>query len=146
MCTGLPQSWCARQRPLSRFAQATPGQRFVPPFHSRYDPLGRLASVTDANGHTTTYGYDDAGRLASLTDRNGATTRYSHDSAGRVTGVLLADGSSLTYTTDEKVNSEGLHRLVGELDSGADAVDLVANGGASGISSAAQPRPTRSDR
>jgi uncharacterized protein RhaS with RHS repeats len=40
-------------------------------------------SLTDGNGHTTTWQYDLQGRLVLKTAGDGAKTRYEYDSAGR---------------------------------------------------------------
>ncbi|MBD8898977.1 RHS repeat domain-containing protein [Rhodanobacter sp. DHG33] len=93
--------------------------------HYTYDAQGRLATVTDAVGHVTTYGsYDSFGNPGQITDPNGVvttitytpqewpatTTRDStgtpsaatltYDEAGDLTRTQDADGVVLTYTYD----------------------------------------------
>jgi YD repeat-containing protein len=48
---------------------------------------GRLTSIVDVEGRTTTFGYDSGHRLTSITNTGGAVTRFTYDSAHRVTSV-----------------------------------------------------------
>jgi YD repeat-containing protein len=50
-----------------------------------YDPDGRLAAVTDAEGDTTRYAYDALGRQAYVIDPMGDVTYTQYDNDGRVT-------------------------------------------------------------
>ncbi|MGW2519327.1 LamG-like jellyroll fold domain-containing protein [Streptomyces sp. NPDC001617] len=55
-----------------------------------YDPAGRLASVTDSMGRTTSYSYFDDNLLQSQTDASGTssavtTKAYDYDAAGNMT-------------------------------------------------------------
>ncbi|MBM3852188.1 MAG: hypothetical protein FJ399_03435, partial [Verrucomicrobia bacterium] len=74
-----------------------------------YDSAGRLATVTDARGGTTTQAYDAHDRLVSVTGpdpdptRTGPgydpqTTTYGYDAMGRVTSVTAPDGTATTTT------------------------------------------------
>ncbi|TCV96351.1 RHS repeat-associated protein [Luteibacter rhizovicinus] len=90
-----------------------------------YDGQGRLATVTDALGHMTTYGgYDMYGHAGRIVDPNGvvttmtytsegwlatttrdanggaATTSFSYDAVGNVTQSQDADGVVAKYTYD----------------------------------------------
>gem|GEM_PF-1477645 len=94
-----------------------------------YDPVGRLASQTDANGKTTSYLYDEAGRLKqvlmplsagvssqttyqydlvgrllAMTDGNGHTTSFGYDVLGRQTTKTLPDLSFEQYSYDKVGN------------------------------------------
>lgn len=90
-----------------------------------YDSSGRLDSVTDADGHTTTTSYDpDTGRVSSQTDPRGNVTSYYWqpdtgtatvvDAAGNawfyvyVGNVLIGKGDPLddwtTYTYDDQLD------------------------------------------
>jgi len=94
-----------------------------------YDPAGRLASQTDANGKTTNYLYDEAGRLKqvimplsagvssqttyqydlvgrllAMTDGNGHTTSFGYDVLGRQTTKTLPDNSFEQYVYDRVGN------------------------------------------
>ncbi|MFL5807434.1 MAG: hypothetical protein ACJ8CR_37625 [Roseiflexaceae bacterium] len=79
-----------------------------------YDSIGQLATVTRANGATTTYTYDDADRLIDLHTQVGGTTRsreqYTLDRLGQRTAVTETLGLAtrvVTYTYN------GLQRLTG---------------------------------
>jgi RHS repeat-associated protein len=86
-----------------------------------YDPDGHLASLTDADGHSTTYTYDPMDRVATVTDplhhvqfyiydvggnltrftdRKGQVTSYQYDALDRRTLVTVADGSTITLSYD----------------------------------------------
>ena len=62
-----------------------------------YDENGKLASVTDANGHTTTYTYDDADQLDSVTDPQNQTTSYIYTDKGQVETVTLPNSTVIKY-------------------------------------------------
>jgi RHS repeat-associated protein len=83
-----------------------------------YDPLDRVASMTDNSGTTTygyttnylldhvtrqtgtvSYGYDDADRLTTLT-ADGDVTNYRYDDRDRLTQATL-DGQSVSYAYDQ---------------------------------------------
>ena len=66
---------------------------------SDYDANGRVGSITDPNGLTTTLSYDLRGRLSSR-NTGGETTGYSYDGVGNLTQVTLSTGGSYTYTYD----------------------------------------------
>lgn len=91
-----------------------------------YDAQGRLATVTDALGHVTTYDtYDSYGNPGKVTDANGivtlmtytpegwlqtttqdangakAVTTLAYDAIGNVTQTKDADGVTLSYTFDD---------------------------------------------
>jgi YD repeat-containing protein len=73
-----------------------------------HDPLGRLVSMSDALGRTSTMGSDDAGRLVSVARPGGSCAstpgvecvRYGYDDAGRMTLVDYSDPSTpdVSYT------------------------------------------------
>lgn len=61
---------------------------------------GRLLSVTDALGHTTSYdAYDSHGRLLQMTDPNGLVTTFTYDPRGNVTAIAAAAPDGVTRTT-----------------------------------------------
>jgi RHS repeat-associated protein len=77
-----------------------------------YDTVGRLATVSRANGATTAYSYDDADRLIDLHTTVGGTTRsrfqYTLDRLGQRTAITETLGLAtrvITYSYD------GLQRL-----------------------------------
>ncbi len=63
-----------------------------------YDPLGRLASVSDPLGRRHSYDYDGAGRLVASIDASGQTTSYAHDAGGELTGITYSGGTTATVT------------------------------------------------
>ncbi|HEU5078918.1 MAG TPA: RHS repeat-associated core domain-containing protein [Opitutaceae bacterium] len=66
--------------------------------------IGKLQTVTEPSGPTTTYYYDSStGRLAYTTNAASLATRYSYDSAGRTTRVWGA----ATYPVEYEYNSLG---------------------------------------
>jgi RHS repeat-associated protein len=74
-----------------------------------YDANGRLLTVQDPNGLTTTFTYDPRGRL--LTRAEGTeTTAFTYDAAGQLKKIVGPDGAALTYTYD------AAHRLTGVRD------------------------------
>lgn len=71
-----------------------------------YDPLGRLATTTDASGRTENRIYDRAGRLVRQSWANGAETLVrtrAWDPAGRLIGVT-GPGGTTTYSHDDGSN------------------------------------------
>ncbi len=63
-------------------------------YTNTYDSSGNLLSSTDPLSHTVSYTYssmDD--RLASVTDGNGNTTSYGYDGKGDLTSTTYADGT-----------------------------------------------------
>ncbi len=69
-----------------------------------YDALGRLASVTDAEGNVTSYGYDWMGQTLWVNHPASGTTSYMYAPAGNVLSKRTADMSlvdtALTYRYD----------------------------------------------
>ncbi len=64
---------------------------------SKYDGAGNLASITDPQGHTTTYGYNKLGQKTSLSDPDRGNETYSYDANGNVTQTVDARGASGTF-------------------------------------------------
>jgi RHS repeat-associated protein len=59
---------------------------------------GRLGKVQDPRGYVTSYRYDPAGRLASVTDARGNfTVRNEYDAAGRVAKQTDPEGGQTTF-------------------------------------------------
>lgn len=78
-----------------------------------YDSLARVTSVTDADGHTTSYTYDPAGNRLSVQQPGGSCaattptgcTTYTYDAANEVTSITYSDGTTpnvtnITYDKD----------------------------------------------
>ncbi|MFE9613634.1 DUF6531 domain-containing protein [Streptomyces sp. NPDC006012] len=64
-----------------------------------YTPTGRIASVTDAEGHAAAFSTDSEGRLLRVTFVGGVVT-YVYSSQGYLTRVAGVDGSVRTYAYD----------------------------------------------
>ena len=71
-------------------------------FHFRYvyDTNNNLTSVTDANGHTTTFKVDDKGRVYQVISPDTGTTTYGYDAAGNLTSKTDAKGVTISYVYD----------------------------------------------
>ena len=85
-----------------------------------YDGAGRVTSLQDANGVTTTltytprgwlatrtvggaqttFGYTAYGALQTVTDPDGVVTTYGYDNAHRLTDITDAQGNDIHYTLD----------------------------------------------
>jgi YD repeat-containing protein len=65
-----------------------------------YDTDGNLTAVTDPNGNITSYVYDDFGQLTSQESKVTGTTAYAYDSAGNLTGMTDARGVTTTRVYD----------------------------------------------
>lgn len=72
-----------------------------------YDGAGNLGSITYADGRVVSYTYDRNGRLTGVSD-DGVETVYTYDALGRVTETLRPGGTRTVYTYDEKGNLTGL--------------------------------------
>jgi YD repeat-containing protein len=89
-----------------------------------YDVLGRIVTLTHANGATAGYSYNAAGWVTSLVNaKSSATTitshAYSYDAVGNPVGMTEANGDVLTWTYD------ALNQLTREQRSGDNAYDLT---------------------
>lgn len=66
-----------------------------------YYPNGLLKSVTDKNGHKTSYYYEDARQnLTRVVDPSGAETNYTYDEAGRRVSMTNPSGYNTFYEYD----------------------------------------------
>jgi RHS repeat-associated protein len=79
-----------------------------------YDPvtLG-LTSVTDPNGHATSYTYDSTGNVLTRTDPLGQTTSYTYNSFNELATVTDPLGVTTTNTYDAKGNLTSVSTPVG---------------------------------
>jgi RHS repeat-associated protein len=64
-----------------------------------YDALGRPTSETDPSGALTRTAWTERGDLASVTDAEGRTTSYEHDARGLPVREIAADGRTTTTIT-----------------------------------------------
>jgi YD repeat-containing protein len=65
-----------------------------------YDTLERLATYSDGEGNTITYGYDLANNLTSLTYPGSKTVTYAYDSCNRLSIVTDWNGRRIAYEYD----------------------------------------------
>lgn len=63
----------------------------------QYDAVGNLTTITDANGHTTTFSYDLLDRLVEEINPLGNTWAYGYDAVGNLTTRTDANGQTTTY-------------------------------------------------
>ena len=77
-----------------------------PVIRRHYDELGRLHTLTKANGATWRFGYDSLGRMVWEEDPLGHRSTYKHDLNGNVTEKVDPKGQVTKYTHD------ALNRLV----------------------------------
>lgn len=93
----------------SRIVAAGPGGQYT----QNYDTFGRLTSVVDGAGNTTSYSaYNALNLVGSVTDPNGFTVSYGYDALGRVASASRTlDGTttSVTYFYDALGNSLGIN-------------------------------------
>ena len=80
--------------------------------HRAYDAAGSLLSVTDGNGHVTTYGYDSEGNRTSMVDPNKHETKWGYDSKHDVTSLTTPKGEKTTIKRDSHGNAEVIEQEV----------------------------------
>ena len=90
-----------------------------------YDPDGNRTSVTDANGHTTTYAYDMLDLLTHTTNALGYTTYLTNDPAGNKIAETDANGHTTWYAYDAQNRLAYTTNALGYVS--AFAYDLVGN-------------------
>lgn len=62
-----------------------------------YSVAGKLQSVRERNGRTTTLAYDAAGRLATVTAPSGRSLSFVYDTRKRLSSVKAPDGVTTSY-------------------------------------------------
>ncbi len=82
------------------------------PYTQSYDAEGRVASQTDAAGHTTRFAY--AAGVTTITDPAGRTVRHAHDAAGRLVAVTDETGQRFTLSYDAAGRRSGLTDRLGD--------------------------------
>jgi len=75
-----------------------------------YAPAGLLASKTDGNGHTTTYGYDNEGNRTSERDAEGDETKWTYNEAHQVLSETNPNGEKTTIVRNANGNPETISR------------------------------------
>jgi len=83
-------------------------------YHEGYDQDGKLVSIMDTSGQTTTLAYSTAdtpasvapapGLLLAVTSPRGRTLSFAYDSSSRLTTIREPDGGVLTYGHDARGN------------------------------------------
>jgi RHS repeat-associated protein len=68
--------------------------------HYTYDVAGNLTSVADPNGNVTVYTYDDFGQMSSQQSPVTGMTTYQYDGAGNLTSTTDANAATSTRTYD----------------------------------------------
>lgn len=97
-----PGSWLPPPKLFQRIESSVGGwvMRFKDGTLRRFDSLGRLASIEDANGHAATLTYDSNGRLAVVGASGGSALGFGYDPQGRLATVGDSAGRLVTYTFD----------------------------------------------
>ena len=113
-----------------------------------YDPVGNLLSITDANGHVTTfeydlldrlirevnpiggtwrYEYDPVGNLIRRVDANGAVTDYNYDADDLLTRIAYPDSSTVTFAYDAAHNQVTMTDSLGTTTNTYDALNRLTS-------------------
>ncbi len=79
----------------------------------QYNAQQHLSSVTNHFGRQLTFTHDSAGRMTSMTAPGGEITRYGHDTVGNLTSVTWPDGNIKRYHYED---SRHPHALTGITD------------------------------
>jgi YD repeat-containing protein len=72
-----------------------------------HDGAGRFSTRVDPLGRTTTFTYDAAQRLSSITDPHGRATLFQVDGAGDLVRITNPDGSTRNFTYDGRLGDPG---------------------------------------
>lgn len=83
-----------------------------------YDANGRVGSMRDPNGLTTTYSYSPRGWMTSKTQGT-EVTNFSYDGPGQLLSATFPDGTTLNYTYD------AAHRLTKIVDDKSNSVNYT---------------------
>ncbi|HEU6455925.1 MAG TPA: hypothetical protein VN201_10695, partial [Roseateles sp.] len=76
------------------------GAAATPVRHFKYDAVGNLIEVTNANGRKTTYGYDKVGRQTQMTDAENGVTKREYDKVGNLKAIIDPLGNRTEYVYD----------------------------------------------
>lgn len=96
----------AAHRLIADTAYPVEGQQVVNEY--RYNPVGLLEAVIDANGHERTYEYDNLMALHRQTDAEGYTASTHYDFRGRVIAQDVAGTGRVGYRYKSAVNIRGI--------------------------------------
>ncbi|MGN7830571.1 RHS repeat-associated core domain-containing protein [Pseudoxanthomonas sp. 22568] len=86
--------------PLPPSRPAVPSTLLLAREHTDYDELGRIRARRGNNGQIVRYAYDANGKLRTMTDALGRTTTLAHDVLGRVVAVRDAAGHWTRFEYD----------------------------------------------
>jgi RHS repeat-associated protein len=75
-----------------------------------YNEGGYVTSVTDGDGHTTTYGYSSANDRTSMVDPNKNETKWTYDSTHDVATTTSPKGETTTIKREAHGNPETIER------------------------------------
>ncbi len=67
----------------------------------KYDPLGQLLHLTDAENHTTTYEYDTFGQKTKVEHPDSGITKSEYYLTGQLAAVNTANGDRIEYAYDK---------------------------------------------
>ena len=79
-----------------------------------YNATGQLVSVTGPSGRSIAFAYDADGRVANVTALGGAITRYGYDTNGMLTTVARPDGAVRQYVYEDSRFPTALTGVVDE--------------------------------
>jgi len=66
-----------------------------------YNAARQLTSVTAPSGRSLVFGYDNQSRVASVVTADGATTQYAYNAAGMLSTVTYPDGTTRRYVYED---------------------------------------------
>ena len=81
-----------------------------------YDGIGRLVSVTDANGHKSTSAYDALSRLIKTVDPLGDTTEFRYSPVGPLKTTDAKWKNLISYVYDAANNLTRVTDAAGHVD------------------------------
>jgi YD repeat-containing protein len=79
-----------------------------------YNAVNQLTAVTGPNGRSVVFTYDGAGRVISVTAPDTTVTRYGYNSAGMLTSVTRPDGAVRQYVYEDSRFPTALTGIIDE--------------------------------
>ena len=79
-----------------------------------YNATNQLTGVTGPSGRSQSFAYDSQNRVASVTAPDGAVTKYSYNAAGMLATVTRPDGTTRQYVYEDSRFSTALTGIVDE--------------------------------
>ena len=104
-----------------------------------YNATSQLTTVTGPSGRSQTFAYDASGRIASVTASDGAVTKYGYNAAGMLSSVTRPDGALRQYLYEDTrfptaltgiIDENGSRFATNAYDDQARAISNVHAGGA----------------